>query len=118
MQLRAIRLALQLLLSTSLLAAQETIGGDAESLARPYLNLMKQRQAQRIEEVRYKRKAGMEAEEEVWEEKGKEWGSLMREELGMVVRQFPNWRPWGTRVRHSSQGIEANPARGTVHQEL
>ena len=94
--------------------ARETIGGDAEKLARPYLNLMKQRQAHRVEEVRYKRNADME-KEKAWEKKGMEWGSLMSEELG-VVRQFPNWWPWGTKP--TSQDMEANLARGTVHQEL
>ena len=116
MQLQRTRLVLQLLLlSSALVKARETIGGDAaEELARPYLNLMKQRQANRVEEVRYKRNAAME-KEKAWEKKGMEWGSLMSEELG-VVRQFPNWWPWGT--RSTRQGMEANLARGTVHQEL
>ena len=113
MQLHGIRLVLQLLLLSSVLATvRETIGGDAEELARPYLNLMKQRQAQRGEEGKYKRNA---ATEKAWEAKGMEWGSLISEDLG-VVRPFPNWWPWGT--RSTSQGIEANLARGTTHQEL
>ena len=115
MQLHRTRLVLQLLLlSSALVTARETIGVDAKELARPYLNLMKQRQAQRVEEVRYKRKDAME-KEKAWEEKGMEWGSLMSEELG-VVRPFPNWWPWGTRP--TRQGMEVNLARETAHQEL
>ena len=115
MQLQRARLILQLLLLSSALAtARETIGDAAEELARPYLNLMKQRQAHRVEEVRYKRNAAME-KEKAWEKKGMEWGSLMSKELG-VVRQFPNWWPWGTKP--TRQGMEANLARETVHQEL
>ena len=115
MKLHGIRLGLQLLWLSSVLAtAQETVGGDAKELARPYLKLMKQRQAQVVEEVKYKRKAAMEKEKD-WEEKGTEWGSLIREDLG-IVRSFPNWWPWGT--RSARQGMEDNIARGTMHQEL
>ena len=115
MRLHGTQLVLQILLLISVLAsARETIGDDAKELARPYLNLMKQRQAQRVEEMAFKRKASM-VEEKAWEEKGLEWGSLMREELG-VVRQFPNWWPWGTRP--SRQDMEPNLARGSMHQEL
>ena len=115
MQLYGIRLVLQLLLLSSvLLTARETIGGDAEELARPYLNLMKQRQAERVEEVKYKRNTATE-KEKAWEAKGMEWGSLISEDLG-VVRPFPNWWPWGT--RSTSQGMDANLARGRTHQEL
>ena len=116
MQLHGVQLVLQLLLLISVLAtAREAAGDDAKELARPYLNLMKQRQAQRVEEMAFKRKAYMETEEKTWEKKGLEWGSLMSEELG-VVRQFPNWWPWGTRP--SRQDMEPNLARGTMHQEL
>ena len=115
MQLHEIRLVLQLLLLSSVLVtARETIGGDAEELARPYLNLMKQRQAERVEEVKYKRNAATE-KENAWEAKGMEWGSLISEDLG-VVRPFPNWWPWGT--RSTSQGMDADLARGRTHQEL
>ena len=113
MQLYGIRLVLQLLLLSSVLVtARETIGGDAEELARPYLNLMKQRQAQRVEEMKYKRNT---ATEKAWEAKGMEWGSLISEDLGMV-RSFPNWWPWGT--RSTRQDMEAVQAIGTMHQEL
>ena len=114
MQLHQSQLVLQLLCLISVLAtARETVGDDAKELARPYLNLMKQRQAQRVEEVKYKRNVARETEK-AWEEKGLEWGSLMREELG-VVRPFPNWWPWGT-SRPSRQDMEPNI--GTMHQEL
>ena len=116
MQLYGIRLVLQLLLLSSVLVtARETIGGDAEELARPYLNLMKERQAERVEEVKYKRNTATE-KEKAWEAKGMEWGSLISEDLG-VVRPFPNWWPWGTRST-TKQGMDANLARGTTHQEL
>ena len=115
MQLHGAQLVLQLLLLISMLAkARETAGDDAKDLARPYLNLMKQRQAQRVEEMKYKKNTAME-EEKAWENKAMEWGSLMSEELG-VVRQFPNWWPWGTRP--SRQDMEPSLARGTMHQEL
>jgi len=116
MKFHGIRLVLQLLWLGSVLAtARETVGGDAKDLARPYLNLMKQRQAQMVEEVKYKRKAAAIEKERDWEAKGMEWGSLISEDLGMV-RSFPNWWPWGT--RSTRQEMEANLARGTMHQEL
>ena len=115
MEFQKVLVFLQTFLLGAVLARRDKIVGGAEKLARPYLNLMREKQAQVVEEVDLKRNKAMMEAEKVWEEEGRQWGSLLKEELGLV-RHFPNWWPWGTRT--SKFGTENNENGKFLHSEL